>query len=249
MFGALFSSNPQSLYVVHAAVQLACKLLVCFTTKTSSAFSNKVLILSQVCFCPQGFYAVYRNVFESIVKEEMEHSKVEEEDDDEAFPTFGDSQSDYDTVSQPCAYQIKTKHFPLGGIFFSTLIPYLLFPGGAHLLWLLAELLHTQELCLEGGIRLTAGLQPLGEKGHGEGEQEDQREVPEGAQRARQATRGLCPQTRPARSGSQEAGGGAECREGQKDGGDEAEAETQPGQVSRETHRRLNMRDLMVYCT
>lgn len=31
----------------------------------------------------------------------MEHSKVEEEDDDEAFPTFGDSQSDYDTVSQP----------------------------------------------------------------------------------------------------------------------------------------------------
>ncbi|XP_075899830.1 dnaJ homolog subfamily C member 21 isoform X2 [Nelusetta ayraudi] len=46
----------------------------------------------------KGFYAVYRNVFESIIKEEMEHSKVEEEDDDEAFPTFGDSQSDYDTV-------------------------------------------------------------------------------------------------------------------------------------------------------
>lgn len=37
----------------------------------------------------------------------MEHSKVEEEDDDEVFPTFGDSQSDYDTVSQP-----YTEHSP-----------------------------------------------------------------------------------------------------------------------------------------
>lgn len=52
-----------------------------------------------ILLCPQGFYTVYRSLFESIVKEEMEHSKVEEEDDDEAFPTFGDSQSDYDTVS------------------------------------------------------------------------------------------------------------------------------------------------------
>uniref|UniRef100_A0A8C6T0F3 DnaJ heat shock protein family (Hsp40) member C21 n=1 Tax=Neogobius melanostomus TaxID=47308 RepID=A0A8C6T0F3_9GOBI len=33
-----------------------------------------------------------------IVKEEMEHSKVDEEDEDDAFPIFGDSQSDYDTV-------------------------------------------------------------------------------------------------------------------------------------------------------
>ena len=45
----------------------------------------------------QGFYTVYRNLYESIVKEEMEHSKEEDEEDDE-FPTFGDSQSDYDTV-------------------------------------------------------------------------------------------------------------------------------------------------------
>lgn len=29
----------------------------------------------------------------------MEHSKVEDEDDDEEFPSFGDSQSDYDAVS------------------------------------------------------------------------------------------------------------------------------------------------------
>lgn len=41
-------------------------------------------------------------MFESIVKEEMENSKVEEEDNEEAFSTFGDSQSDYDTVSQSC---------------------------------------------------------------------------------------------------------------------------------------------------
>ncbi|XP_051733990.1 dnaJ homolog subfamily C member 21 isoform X2 [Ctenopharyngodon idella] len=45
----------------------------------------------------QGFYTVYRNLFESIVKEEMEHSK-DEEDEEEEFPSFGDSQSDYDTV-------------------------------------------------------------------------------------------------------------------------------------------------------
>ncbi|XP_058272031.1 dnaJ homolog subfamily C member 21 isoform X2 [Hemibagrus wyckioides] len=45
----------------------------------------------------QGFYTVYRNLFESIAKEELEHSK-EEEDECEDLPTFGDSQSDYDTV-------------------------------------------------------------------------------------------------------------------------------------------------------
>ncbi|XP_071386255.1 dnaJ homolog subfamily C member 21-like isoform X2 [Centroberyx affinis] len=45
----------------------------------------------------KGFYTVYRNLFESIVKEEMEHSKVEDEDDED-FPPFGDAQSDYDTV-------------------------------------------------------------------------------------------------------------------------------------------------------
>ncbi|XP_053726937.1 dnaJ homolog subfamily C member 21 isoform X2 [Synchiropus splendidus] len=45
----------------------------------------------------KSFYTVYRNLFESIVKEEMENSKVDEEDDEE-FPPFGDSQSDYDTV-------------------------------------------------------------------------------------------------------------------------------------------------------
>ncbi|XP_019938006.2 dnaJ homolog subfamily C member 21 isoform X2 [Paralichthys olivaceus] len=43
-----------------------------------------------------GFYTVYRNLFESIVKEEMEHVKVEDEEED--FPPFGDSKSDYDTV-------------------------------------------------------------------------------------------------------------------------------------------------------
>ncbi|XP_069076861.1 dnaJ homolog subfamily C member 21 isoform X2 [Pleurodeles waltl] len=43
----------------------------------------------------KGFYAVYRNVFEKIVKEELESTN---EEDSEEFPTFGDSQSDYDTV-------------------------------------------------------------------------------------------------------------------------------------------------------
>ncbi|XP_061472116.1 dnaJ homolog subfamily C member 21 [Rhineura floridana] len=43
----------------------------------------------------KGFYAVYRHVFEMIAKEEME--SVPEEDEEE-FPSFGDSQSDYDAV-------------------------------------------------------------------------------------------------------------------------------------------------------
>ncbi|XP_054842534.1 dnaJ homolog subfamily C member 21 [Eublepharis macularius] len=43
----------------------------------------------------KGFYAVYRHAFEMIAKEEMEY--VSEEDSEE-FPSFGDSQSDYDTV-------------------------------------------------------------------------------------------------------------------------------------------------------
>uniref|UniRef100_A0A8C1RM20 DnaJ homolog subfamily C member 21 n=1 Tax=Cyprinus carpio TaxID=7962 RepID=A0A8C1RM20_CYPCA len=45
----------------------------------------------------KGFYTIYRNVFETIAKEEMDHSKDEEEDE-EQFPSFGESHSDYDTV-------------------------------------------------------------------------------------------------------------------------------------------------------
>ncbi|XP_066472333.1 dnaJ homolog subfamily C member 21 [Tiliqua scincoides] len=43
----------------------------------------------------KGFYTVYRHVFEMIAKEEMESMP---EEDTEEFPSFGDSQSDYDTV-------------------------------------------------------------------------------------------------------------------------------------------------------
>ncbi|KAM8827483.1 dnaJ homolog subfamily C member 21 [Spinachia spinachia] len=55
------------------------------------------------CYCgfgddEKGFYTVYRNLFEAIVKEEMEHAKVDEEEEEEDFPPFGDSESDYDSV-------------------------------------------------------------------------------------------------------------------------------------------------------
>lgn len=40
---------------------------------------------------------MYRNLFESIAKEELEHSK-EEKELCEDFPTFGNSESDYDKV-------------------------------------------------------------------------------------------------------------------------------------------------------
>ncbi|XP_064498095.1 dnaJ homolog subfamily C member 21 isoform X2 [Pseudopipra pipra] len=46
----------------------------------------------------KGFFAVYRQVFEKIAKEEMEYMTQE---DPEEFPTFGYSQSDYDTVVHP----------------------------------------------------------------------------------------------------------------------------------------------------
>ncbi|XP_033019756.1 dnaJ homolog subfamily C member 21 [Lacerta agilis] len=46
----------------------------------------------------KGFFAVYRHVFEMIAKEEMESMP---EEDAEEFPSFGDSQSDYDTVVHP----------------------------------------------------------------------------------------------------------------------------------------------------
>ncbi|CAI5787695.1 dnaJ homolog subfamily C member 21 [Podarcis lilfordi] len=46
----------------------------------------------------KGFFAVYRHVFEMIAKEEMESMP---EEDAEEFPSFGDSQSDFDTVVHP----------------------------------------------------------------------------------------------------------------------------------------------------
>uniref|UniRef100_A0A8C3XJC2 DnaJ homolog subfamily C member 21 n=1 Tax=Chelydra serpentina TaxID=8475 RepID=A0A8C3XJC2_CHESE len=46
----------------------------------------------------EGFFAVYRQVFENIAKEEMEYISQE---DIEEFPTFGYSQSDYDKVVHP----------------------------------------------------------------------------------------------------------------------------------------------------
>lgn len=43
----------------------------------------------------QGFFTVYRQVFEKIAKEELEYMTQE---DIEEFPVFGYSHSDYDTV-------------------------------------------------------------------------------------------------------------------------------------------------------
>lgn len=46
-------------------------------------------------FLFQGFFTVFRQVFEKIAKEEMEYMTQE---DTAEFPMFGHSQSDYDTV-------------------------------------------------------------------------------------------------------------------------------------------------------
>lgn len=44
----------------------------------------------------KGFYTIYRNVFDQIIKEDMEFMDEEEE-----IPRFGDSKSDYDSVVGP----------------------------------------------------------------------------------------------------------------------------------------------------
>ncbi|XP_058474240.1 dnaJ homolog subfamily C member 21 isoform X1 [Solea solea] len=62
-------------------------LLQYFTVTCYSGYGND----------EKGFYTVYRSLFESIAKEEMESGKVEDEEDEE-FPSFGESESDYDTV-------------------------------------------------------------------------------------------------------------------------------------------------------
>uniref|UniRef100_UPI00398F19C5 dnaJ homolog subfamily C member 21 n=1 Tax=Pristiophorus japonicus TaxID=55135 RepID=UPI00398F19C5 len=62
------------------------ELLQYFTTACYNGYSDN----------PTGFYAVYRLVFETIVEEEVEGLQ---DPDDMIFPSFGDSQSDYDTVS------------------------------------------------------------------------------------------------------------------------------------------------------
>lgn len=82
---------------------------------------------------------------------------------------------------------------------------------------------------MEGRIRHSPGLEPLGEESHGEREQKDARQGEEGAQRARAPTGGLRAETRQASAGSQEAGGGAERRKSQESGGAEEEAETGAG--------------------
>lgn len=47
----------------------------------------------------KGFYTIFRNVFEQLATEEIEH--LESEAEFEAIPKFGDSTSDYEDVVQP----------------------------------------------------------------------------------------------------------------------------------------------------
>lgn len=42
----------------------------------------------------------------------MEHSKVEDEDEEEEFPSFGNSQSDYDNVRQLNALIVILHSYP-----------------------------------------------------------------------------------------------------------------------------------------
>lgn len=54
---------------------------------------------------------MYRDVFELIAKEELECMS---EGDVEDFPTFGDSQSDYDTVKEKLPYTSLSRVFSQG---------------------------------------------------------------------------------------------------------------------------------------
>ncbi|CAG9813778.1 unnamed protein product [Phaedon cochleariae] len=81
---------------------------------SSSNFQDKSLDVFQyfttTCFKgygddENGFYAVYRNVFEKIAKEDMEFMEDKEEFCD--IPSFGNSQSDYENVSEFYAYWLN----------------------------------------------------------------------------------------------------------------------------------------------
>ncbi|XP_078392113.1 dnaJ homolog subfamily C member 21-like, partial [Cetorhinus maximus] len=63
-------------------------LLQYFTTACYSGYADD----------EKGFYTVYRRVFEEIVEEELESLQ---EPDELTWPSFGDSQSDYNTVTTP----------------------------------------------------------------------------------------------------------------------------------------------------
>ena len=65
-------------------------LSICTFIIEQYRINNNLLLLKF-----QGFFTVYRHVFEQIAKEEMEYITHE---DIEEFPTFGYSHSDYDTV-------------------------------------------------------------------------------------------------------------------------------------------------------
>ena len=55
----------------------------------------------------QGFYAVYRGVFETIT--EQDHEFVDDEDFED--PGFGDSQSSYEQVCLPFNYIQHSTHY------------------------------------------------------------------------------------------------------------------------------------------
>lgn len=55
------------------------------------------VFVNYILFFWQGFYAVYRDVFKTLAEED--YLFMDDKDSDNEFPTFGDSQSDYEEVS------------------------------------------------------------------------------------------------------------------------------------------------------
>lgn len=61
---------------------------------------NKYTFLSPSSLIMQGYYSVYRNVFAKIAKEDIRY--MEDEDSITGIPSFGESQSSYEEVSNAC---------------------------------------------------------------------------------------------------------------------------------------------------
>lgn len=72
----------------------------------------------------------------------MEHSRGEDEEEEQEFPTFGYCESDYNTVGQPHILHSHSLHYIFLRFYSVLTVCYVYIAGRACVLWLLAELLY-----------------------------------------------------------------------------------------------------------
>ena len=108
---------------------------------------------------PKSFYSVYREVFETISREDEPF--MENPSDMSKIPTFGRASSDYDTVSHSSLRYRNPS-------------------GGRPILRSLDGVQYTAQLCMGGEIRYSTGAESTDIARHGEGQREDSTECSTG---------------------------------------------------------------------